>query len=74
MSFNPFNERPEKIDSLFSDWTSIYPKSYDKNEVDPYTKVRCILMNGTEFEANWYSHQFHRHCPDNDVRRELAVV
>ncbi len=74
MSFNPFNERPEKIDSLFFDWTSIYPKSYDKNEVDPYTKVRCILMNGTEFEANWYSHQFHRHCPDNDVRRELAVI
>lgn len=74
MSFNPFNERPEKIDSLFSDWTSIYPKSYDKNDIDPYTKVRCILMNGTEFEANWYSHQFHRHCVDNDVRRELAVV
>ncbi len=74
MSFNPFNERPEKLDSLFSDWASVYPKSYDKNEVDPYTKTRCILMNGTEFEANWYSHQFHRHCADNNIRRELAVV
>lgn len=74
MSFNPFNEKPEKIDSLFIDWATVYPKSYDKNEVDPYTKVRCILMNGTEFEATWYSHQFHRHCPDNNVRRELAAV
>lgn len=74
MSFNPFNEKPEKIDSLFLDWATVYPKSYDKNEVDPYTKVRCILMNGTEFEATWYSHQFHRHCPDNNVRRELAAV
>lgn len=74
MSFNPFNEKPEKLDSLFMDWAKVYPVSYDKNEVDPYTKVRCILMNGTEFEANWYSHQFHRHCPDNNIRRELAVV
>jgi len=74
MSFNPFNEKPENVDSLFMDWKTVYPKSYDKNEVDPYTKVRCILMNGTEYEATWYSHQFHRHCPDNNVRRVLAEV
>ena len=52
----------------------LYPKAYDKNEIDPYTKVRCILMNGTEYEANWFSHQFARHCNDNDVRRKLAEV
>lgn len=31
-------------------------------------------MNGTEYEANWFSHQFHRHCTNNDLRRELAVL
>ena len=73
MSFNPFNERPEKnTDSLFMDWQKIYPSSYDKYETDPYTKVRCILMNGTEYEANWFSHQFSRHCNNNDVRRQIA--
>ena len=31
-------------------------------------------MNGTEFEANWYSHQFSRHCSVNDLRREIALI
>ena len=74
MSFNPFNERPENVDSLYMDWQKMYPKAYDKNETDPYTKVRCILMNGTEFEANWFGHQFSRHCNDNELRRALAEV
>lgn len=59
---------------MFHNWSNIYPKPYNKNEVDPYTKTRVILMNGTEYEAVWFSHQFQRHCPDNDLRRELALV
>ncbi|MBQ5782000.1 MAG: hypothetical protein IIV99_01265 [Oscillospiraceae bacterium] len=51
----------------------LYPKSYSKHETDPYTKTRIILMNGTEFEANWFSHQFARHITDNDLRREIAL-
>ena len=51
----------------------IYPKAYNKNEVDPYTKTRIILMNGTEFEANWFSHQLARHVTDNDLRREISL-
>ena len=31
-------------------------------------------MNGTEFEAQWFSRNFSRHCPDNDLRRELAMM
>ena len=54
------------------DWKTIYPKPYDKNMVDPHTKVRVILMNGIEVEAAIFSHQFHRHCTDNELRRELA--
>lgn len=71
---NPFYEHARPADKLYMDWNKIYPKPYRKEEVDPYTKVRIILMNGTEFEANWFSHQFHRHCPNNDLRRELAVA
>ena len=74
MSFNPFHERPEQLDDLFMDWQKIYPHAYDKNEVDPYTKVRCILMNGTEYEANWFGHAFSRHCNNNDVRRKIANI
>lgn len=74
MSFNPFHEKPESLDRSYTDWQKIYPHAYDKNDVDPYTKVRCILMNGTEYEANWFSHNFARHCNNNDVRRKLAEV
>ena len=28
----------------------MYPKAYDKNCVDPYTKTRIILMNGAELK------------------------
>ena len=71
---NPFNEKPISILGSFQNWKQLYPKPYNKNEVDPYTKTRIILMNGTEFEANWFSHQFARHVEDNDLRRELAIT
>ncbi len=71
---NPFLEKPMQTDALFKDWKAIYPKPYDKNEVDPYTKTRIILMNGTEYEAVWFSHQFLRHCPNNELRKELAIA
>ena len=72
MSFNPFNEKPVKTDKLYVDWKGLYVKPYDKHTVDPYTKCRIILMNGTEFEAVWHSHQFHRHENDNSKRDSLA--
>lgn len=74
MSFNPFNEKPISIDKTFEDWTKLYPKAYDKENTDPYTKTRIILMNGTEYEAVWYGHEFSRHCGNNDIRRAIAVI
>ena len=73
MAMNPFEIKPKKIDSSIRSWKQLNIKPYDKNEVDPYTKVRIILMNGTEFEANWFKHQLARHCTDNDIRREIAL-
>lgn len=74
MSINPFEVESKGIESYFMNWDQMYPKSYDKKEVSPWTKVRIILMNGTEFESNWFLHQFARHCDNNDLRRDLALV
>lgn len=71
---NPFNEKPKSIEGTLQNWQQLYPKAYNKREVDPYTKTRIILMNGTEFEANWFSHQFARHTDNNDLRRDLALT
>lgn len=74
MKFNPFLEKPKKLESCIMSWKDLAPKPYDKFAASPYTRVRCILMNGTEYEAVWFGHQFHRHCADNDLRRTLALV
>ncbi len=71
---NPFNEKPKSIEKSFQNWSQLYPKPYNKREVDPYTKCRIILMNGTEFEANWFSHQLARHTCDNELRRDIALT
>lgn len=74
MSFNPFEVKPLKVEKCFEDWKKLYPKAYNKLEADPYTKVRIILMNGTEFEQNWFYHNFARHCTNNELRREIALI
>lgn len=70
---NPFLEKAVPVEKYFEDWKKIYPKPYDKYKVDPYTRCRVILMNGTEVEAIFFGHQFARNCGNNDIRREIAV-
>lgn len=70
---NPFKEKAQPIERSLQNWQQLYPKSYDKRAIDPYTKTRIILMNGTEFEANWFSHQLARHTADNDLKRDIAL-
>lgn len=74
MNLNPFLEKPKKLESTIMSMKMLAPKPYDKNEVDPYTRVRCILMNGTEYEAVWSKHHLNRHCADNDIRRSFAFI
>ena len=71
---NPFKETYKSIEKTYKNWKSVNVKPYDKNEVDPYTRVRIILMNGTEFEAIWNTSRFTRHCANNDVRRAMAMI
>ena len=72
---NPFEEeRAIPVEESYRDWKQLNLTPYDKNTASPYTKTRVILMNGTEFESNWFLHQFSRHCNNNDLRREIAMV
>ena len=71
---NPFEMLPGKRAELILDWAAMWPESYDKHSVDPYTRTRLILMNGTEFENVWFSHQFSRHTVDNEQRRQIALI
>ena len=74
MTFNPFEEKPKKLESCIMSFKELAGKAYDKLESSPYTRVRCILMNGTEYESVWFGHQFHRHSSDNDLRRTIALI
>ena len=71
---NPLKEKAKNLDSLFMRMDKTYVKPYDKNEVNPYSKTRVILMNGTEFEQVWFTHGWHRHEINQDLRRDLAVL
>ncbi len=71
---NPFECKPQKLDKSFASWNKVLVKPFDKNEVDPYTRLRVILMNGTEFESVRFSNAFTRHSSNNDVRRSLAIM
>ncbi len=71
---NPFEIETKDVESYFMNWEQMCAKPYNKHTADPYTKTRVILMNGTEFESNWFLHQFARNCNDNDLRREIALV
>ena len=55
---NPFELKPMDINKSIKNWCELYPKSYNICEISPYTKTRIVLMNGTEFEAVKFSHQF----------------
>ena len=74
MSYNPFEQKAPSVAEGLQSWQDLFVAPYDKKTADPFTKLRIILMTGTEYEANWYSHQFSRHCADNDLRREIALI
>ncbi|MEG0751512.1 MAG: hypothetical protein RR998_06820 [Oscillospiraceae bacterium] len=71
---NPFAQKTKALDECMVDWKTLASKPYNKNSVDPYTKLRIILANGAEYESVWFSHQFSRHCTDNELRREIAII
>src|SRR3954447_490992 len=74
MGFNPLEHRGIPLDRQVRNWRELDVEPVDPDHGDPYTKCRIIAMNGIEIEAILFSHQFARHCPDLDVKRQLAEV
>lgn len=74
MTFNPLEQKGMPVEKQLRNWSELNTEPFNKNAVDPYTRCRVIVMNGAEMEAVWHSHQFARHCPDMDVRRQLALT
>lgn len=71
---NPINEKSKSLQKNFLPLKKLYPQSYNKDIVSPYTKTRVVLMNGTEFESQWFMHQFARHCTEKEILETLAIV
>lgn len=71
---NPFELKPKKRETLITPIFKLFLSPYDKLEVSPYTKVRLILAEGTEFEANNFAHSLARHTHNNDIRRRVAFT
>ena len=71
---NPIKEKSKSLENNFLPLRKMYPKSYNKDHTSPYTKTRVILMNGTEFESQWFMHNFARHCDEPEILEALAVV
>lgn len=74
MTFNPLQEKGIPLDKQLRNWSELNSKPYDKYQTDPYTKCRVVVMNGTEVEAQFFSHQFARNTADEEVKRTLAMV
>ena len=71
---NPFYEKNAIPVDKFISVDDYSPIPYDKHTTSPYTKTRIILLNGTEFEQNWFLHAFNRNCNNNDLRRAIALI
>ena len=72
---NPFYEENYiPVENTYKNWKQLSLVPYNKDKATPYTKTRVILMNGTEFESNWFLHNFSRHTNNNELRREISSV
>ncbi|MDR8412553.1 hypothetical protein MTP10_27970 [Nonomuraea sp. 3-1Str] len=74
MTFNPLRERGIPLDKQVRNWRELNVTPIDPDHSDPYTRCRIITMNGIEVEAIMFSHQLARHCPDLELKQQLARV
>ncbi|WP_346107060.1 ferritin-like domain-containing protein [Nonomuraea maheshkhaliensis] len=74
MTFNPLRERGIPLDKQLRNWRELNVVPIDPDHADPYTRCRIITMNGIEVEAIMFSHHLARHCPDPEIKQQLARV
>ena len=72
MTFNPLTEKGIPLDRQIRNWRELNVAPMDPEPPDPYTRCRVIALNGIEVESIMFNHQFARHCPVPEVRRQLA--
>jgi rubrerythrin len=73
-AFRPFDEKGTPLGEQFMSWKQLLSQPYDKNNADPYTKTRVILMNGIETNAFITKHALARQIADDEIRENLAMV
>ncbi|MFT3764072.1 MAG: hypothetical protein QM820_00885 [Minicystis sp.] len=72
MALDILKERGVALDRQRFDWRDMVRAPISKLDDDAFTRVRIILMNGVELEANRFSHGFAR--MNDEHRRALAEV
>lgn len=74
MSINPLKEKGLPLEKQLRNWHQIVGKSFNKTDVDCYTRTRQILMNGIEVEAWGFKHQLLRYLPDDDAKKVISQI
>lgn len=72
--FKPLEMEGMPIEEQFMNWDNIVRPSYDKMNVDPYTRTRVILMNGIETNAVLTCHAIERMTKDPEVKRLMSIM
>jgi hypothetical protein len=71
-TLDPWRERGIPLEQQYRSWKQRIKTPYHKLDVDPYTRVRVILMNGIENECWAYSHHCAR-CTENPEIKSLLA-
>ena len=56
MALDIFDNKGTPLEQQRFTWRELAPKPISKLDVDAFTRVRIILMNGIECEASRFSH------------------
>lgn len=72
MAIDLLNDKGCPLDKQKFTWRDMVRSPVSKLDMDAYTRVRIILMNGIELEALRFGHSFAR--MSKEFRKDLAVV
>ncbi len=73
MAFDPLQQKGMAVEDQLRNWSELNVEPYAKRDVDPFTRVRVILMNGIEVESILFSHQFQRMTDNIEIKQKLAL-
>ena len=72
MSINLFKDKGTPLEKQHFTWKDLVQKPISKLNDDAFTRIRVILMNGIEMEANRFSHSCAR--MNRELQIPLAVI